>query len=169
MKIIAAALSIIACFSSLAFAEDFKTIDGKEYKDVTVRRVEPDGIVVTTKSGIAKLYFAELPTEVQTRFLGDHASEQELQARLAALQQHEQLLLKQIGEANEAKIHKKRRRAKYLNDMNYMTAQLPALRKEVADVRASMKDVKAQLDAMNILRARQAPPENASPQQAQPR
>jgi len=25
--------------------DDFKTIDGKEYKNVTVSRVEPDGIV----------------------------------------------------------------------------------------------------------------------------
>src|ERR1041385_7204536 len=31
-------------------------------------RVEPDGIVVKTKSGITKIYFAELPKEVQERF-----------------------------------------------------------------------------------------------------
>ena len=31
-------------------------------------RVEPDGIVVKTKSGITKLYFTELPKDVQQRF-----------------------------------------------------------------------------------------------------
>ena len=56
-------------FASLAFSEDFKTIGGKEYKDVTVSRVEPDGIVLKTKSGISKVYFRELPKEVQERFL----------------------------------------------------------------------------------------------------
>jgi hypothetical protein len=43
-------------------------MDGKEYKDATVSRVEPDGIVVKTKSGISKLYFVELPKEVRQRF-----------------------------------------------------------------------------------------------------
>jgi hypothetical protein len=62
------ALFLILCFGSLAFADDFKTIDGKEYKNVTVSRVEPDGIVLKTKSGISKVYFVELPKEVQERF-----------------------------------------------------------------------------------------------------
>jgi hypothetical protein len=62
------ALFLILCFGSLALADDFKTIDGKEYKNVTVSRVEPDGIVLKTKSGISKVYFVELPKEVQERF-----------------------------------------------------------------------------------------------------
>jgi hypothetical protein len=49
-------------------ADDFKMIDGKEYKDATVSRVEPDGIVVKSKSGISKIYFQELPKELQQRF-----------------------------------------------------------------------------------------------------
>jgi hypothetical protein len=36
--------------------------------NVTVSRVEPDGIVVKSKSGITKLYLNELPKEVQQRF-----------------------------------------------------------------------------------------------------
>jgi hypothetical protein len=59
---------LILCFASLAFADDFKAIDGKEYKNVTVTRIEPDGIVVRTKSGISKIYFVELPKDVQERF-----------------------------------------------------------------------------------------------------
>ena len=54
--------------TSLALAEDFKTMEGKEYKGATVTRVEPDGIVVKSKSGISKLYFVELPSDVQRRF-----------------------------------------------------------------------------------------------------
>ncbi|PYJ71234.1 MAG: hypothetical protein DME75_07795, partial [Verrucomicrobia bacterium] len=61
--VILAALSV-----SIALADDFKTTDGKEYKNVNVSRVEPDGIVLKSKSGISKVYFVELPKEVQERF-----------------------------------------------------------------------------------------------------
>src|SRR5439155_6764307 len=63
----------IVCFASFALADDFKTIDGKEYKNVKVSRVEPDGIVVSSKSGISKVYFTELPKEVQEHFHYDAA------------------------------------------------------------------------------------------------
>jgi len=56
-------------FPSLALSEDFKTIKGKEYKDATIIRVEADGIVIRTKAGISKIYFVELPKDVQERFL----------------------------------------------------------------------------------------------------
>ncbi len=69
MKYWKTALSIFAALSaSLALAEDFKTINGKEYKDVTISRVEGDGIVLRTKTGISKVYFVELPKDVQERF-----------------------------------------------------------------------------------------------------
>jgi hypothetical protein len=61
-------LIVVTTSASLALAEDFKTVNGKEYKDVTVSRVEADGIVLRTKSGISKVYFAELPKDVQERF-----------------------------------------------------------------------------------------------------
>src|ERR1700758_2424023 len=59
---------LVLCFASLALAEDFKTISGKEYKNVTVSHVEADGIVIKTKTGISKIYFVELPKDVQERF-----------------------------------------------------------------------------------------------------
>jgi hypothetical protein len=63
------ALAILAALSaSIALADDFKTINGKEYKNAEVSRVEPDGIVLKTKSGITKVYFVELPKELQQRF-----------------------------------------------------------------------------------------------------
>jgi hypothetical protein len=69
-----AAVTILAALcSSLALADDFKTINGKEYKNATVSRVEPDGIVLKSKSGITKVYFTELPKDVQERFHYDSA------------------------------------------------------------------------------------------------
>ena len=62
------ALSIFALSASLTLAEDFKTINGKEYKDATITRVEGDGIVLRTKTGISKVYFVELPRDVQEKF-----------------------------------------------------------------------------------------------------
>ena len=61
-------LILAVLFASLALAEDFKTVTGKVYKDATVTRIEPDGIEVKTKTGISKVYFTELPQEVQQRF-----------------------------------------------------------------------------------------------------
>src|SRR5205809_1615157 len=64
-----ATLAILAALSaSIALADDFKTINGKEYKNAKVSRVEPDGIVLITKSGVSKVYFTELPKAVQERF-----------------------------------------------------------------------------------------------------
>ena len=68
--------NLLAAFfltAAIAFGDDFKTTDGKEYKNVAVSRVEPDGIVLTSSSGISKVYFTELPREVQERFHYDSA------------------------------------------------------------------------------------------------
>ena len=59
---------LVTLSTSIALAEDFKTVSGKEYKDATVTRVEGDGIVLRTKSGISKVYFVELPKDVQEKF-----------------------------------------------------------------------------------------------------
>ena len=58
---------LLSC-AAAALSDDFKTLNGKEFKDATITRVEPDGIVVKTKSGTSKIYFGELPKEVQERF-----------------------------------------------------------------------------------------------------
>jgi chromosome segregation ATPase len=102
------ALAIVAALSaSIALADDFKTSDGKEYKNVTVRRVEPDGIVISSKSVIAKLYFPELPKEVQERFHYDaakgdaYSAEQNAALEQARNQQEE--AMRQKAEATERK------------------------------------------------------------------
>jgi hypothetical protein len=62
-------LSVLILSVSVVLADDFKTVDGKEYKNAQVRYVDFDGIVIeTTNSGVLKIYFSELPREVQERF-----------------------------------------------------------------------------------------------------
>jgi hypothetical protein len=41
-------------------ADDFKTINGKEYKNATISHVEADGIVLRTQSGISKSAYDQL-------------------------------------------------------------------------------------------------------------
>ncbi len=59
---------LIVCLASVVLADDFKTIDGKEYKNATVSRVEPDGIVITFSGGIVKVPFTELSPEIQKKY-----------------------------------------------------------------------------------------------------
>jgi hypothetical protein len=95
---------LILSFTAAAFAEDFTTINGKEYKDATVTRVEPDGIVVKTKSGVTKVYFAELPKDAQERFHYDsekaasYSAEQA--ANYAAYQKQQEETRRQREDAN---------------------------------------------------------------------
>jgi hypothetical protein len=95
---------LILCFTSAALAEDFKTVNGKEYKDATITRVEPDGIVVKTKSGVTKVYFSELPRDVQQRFHYDsekaasYSAEQAL--NYAAYQKQQEETRRQQAEAD---------------------------------------------------------------------
>jgi len=75
---------LILCSTSAAFAEDFKTVNGKEYKDATITRVDPDGVVVKTKSAVTKIYFTELPKDVQEHFHYDSGKAASYSAEQAA-------------------------------------------------------------------------------------
>ena len=94
----------ILCFTSAAAAEDFTTVNGKEYKEATVTRVDPDGIVVKTKSGITKVYFTELPRQVQERFHYDSAKaasySSEQTANYTAYQKQQEETQRQQAEAD---------------------------------------------------------------------
>jgi hypothetical protein len=50
-----------------AGAEDLTTTEGRVYKNVTVRKVEPDGLSISHESGLAKIPFTKLPKEVQKK------------------------------------------------------------------------------------------------------
>jgi len=63
------ALAVLAALStSLALADDFKTTDGKEYKNAKVSRVEPDGIVITFSGETIKIPFTKLSEQVQRKY-----------------------------------------------------------------------------------------------------
>jgi len=47
--------------ASIALADDFKTINGKEYKGGSVSRVETDGIVLDGKSGLLRFISPNYP------------------------------------------------------------------------------------------------------------
>jgi hypothetical protein len=72
-------------------------------QNVKVSRVEPDGIVLRSKSGISKVYFTELPKEVQERFHYDAAKGNtysvEQNANLDALRKQEEEAIRQRQEA----------------------------------------------------------------------
>jgi hypothetical protein len=70
--------------AAAAFSEDFTTVNGKEYKDATVTRIEPDGVVVKTNSGVTKIYFTELPKDVQEHFHYDAGKAASYSAEQAA-------------------------------------------------------------------------------------
>lgn len=187
-------LILAATSVSLALGDDFKTIAGKEYKDATVTRVEPDGILVKYKSGISKLYFVELPKEVQERFHYDpqqataysagqaanyavyqdqqqkqqqdsqhqreaiaaqsaqlqaaYNSSQSLQDRYLVLQQEENALLQQIGEAQKpgpgywgGYNHRK-----LLHHPNSEQSQIPLLKSRLQEVQREKNEVREQLN-----------------------
>jgi hypothetical protein len=68
MKTVKTLMLLTIGITSIALADDFKTVKGKEYKNATVSRIEPDGVVLKYKTGISKVYFTELPKEVRERF-----------------------------------------------------------------------------------------------------
>ena len=98
MKAVKTLTLLTVCVTSITLADDFKTNSGKEYKNATVTQVEADGIVVKTKSGISKLYFVELPKEVQQRF---NYNPQQAAAFASAQATTVQQTNQQIEEANK--------------------------------------------------------------------
>ena len=67
-------ITVFLFFAAIACGEDIHTKSGKEYKDIIVTRIEPDGIVVTHSFGIEKIPFAELSNELQQRYRYDPAA-----------------------------------------------------------------------------------------------
>ena len=81
-------LAVLAMVStSIVVAEDFKTVNGKEYKNAKVSRVEPDGIMIKFHGGIAKIFFVELPPEIQKQYGYDPAAAMQQKARPGQSQQ----------------------------------------------------------------------------------
>lgn len=78
---------LVILFPSVTFADDFKTANGKEYKNCTVTRVEPDGIVIKFSGGIVKIPFTDLSQDLQQKYHYDPAAAASYAAADAAAQQ----------------------------------------------------------------------------------
>ena len=127
---------LILSFISVALADDFKTVSGKEYKNATVSRVEPDGIVLTNKAGISKVYFTELPKDVQERFGYDPRRATDYSAQQSAGFDQ---VRKQQAEAS-------RREAEATQKANQYREQQQSQQNEVRKLQARYDDLQRQED-----------------------
>lgn len=121
-------------FISLALADDFRTLAGKEYKAVTVSRVEPDGIVLTGKTGISKIYFTELPRDVQQRFgydpqkAGNYSAQQSAGLDQARKQQEE--ASRQKAEASQKENQYRAEQQNRQNEVQMLQSRYDELRRQ---------------------------------------
>jgi hypothetical protein len=129
---------LFLCLGLVAFADDFKTITGKEYKNATVSRVEPDGIVLTSKAGISKVYFAELPKDVQERFgydpqkAGDYSGRQN--AALQQIQKQQEETLRQKAEASQKADQYRAEQANRQNQVRMLQDRYDELQRQEDDL-----------------------------------
>src|SRR6476660_7960248 len=89
MKTVKTLTLLTICVASISLADDFTTVDGKEYKNATITRVEPDGVVLKHRSGISKVYFTELPKEVQEQTAQYTARQQAQSIRIPYIEFHD--------------------------------------------------------------------------------
>lgn len=78
--------------------EAFATVHGKAYRDVTIVRVEPDGVTFTHAKGAGRVLFADLPAETRAR-LGYDAKKAEA---------HEKTLAEKRNREREAAIQRQK-------------------------------------------------------------
>jgi hypothetical protein len=109
-------LAIILTLTCTAcHALDITTTKGTTYTNATVTRIEPDGITIKHRLGITKLFFSELPQDVQTsygynpstaRTYNNKAAEQQRQfkARQTAALKNQEKQLEEAQTAEEVKI-----------------------------------------------------------------
>lgn len=78
------AFLLFACFAIAAQAEDLTLTDGTVYKDVTVTKVEPDGLSIRHAIGLAKVPFVKLTKEQREKHGYDEAKAKAYAAAQAA-------------------------------------------------------------------------------------
>jgi hypothetical protein len=143
MKILAL---LVACFVPVAIADDFKTLAGKEYRDVTVSRVEPDGIVLAGKAGVSKVYFAELPKDVQERFgydpqkAGDYSAQQN--AELNQIRKQQEEASRQKAAASQKADQYRAEQAIRQNKVRILQARYAELQKQEDDLLLQVGEAK---------------------------
>jgi chromosome segregation ATPase len=135
MKYWETALAIlVALFASIALADDFKTLDGKEHQNVTVTNQDPCTITVSDKKAgrILRFYFTELRKDVQERF---HYDADKCKEHLAA----------QNAESEEARRWQETLRRKY-EDKNKKEWEGEQWQKWINDLRDRHQSLQQQED-----------------------
>ncbi|MFZ0615695.1 MAG: hypothetical protein WAN16_04520 [Chthoniobacterales bacterium] len=67
-RLLSAIFYFLIVFAGLLQGEEFTTLDGEHYAGATLRRVEPDGVVIAYSDGVKKLQFQKLPPEVCAKY-----------------------------------------------------------------------------------------------------
>ena len=94
-------IAILFATSLSAFSVDITTINGKTYSNVTVQRVEPDGISIKHSAGIIKLFANELPQDIREQYgLTPEAAKRYQAQRSAALQAREEQMRANLAKRN---------------------------------------------------------------------
>jgi Peptidase_C39 like family len=70
LRFISIAFSIlsIGAWSFPAHAEEFTTLDGDHYSNAIIKRVEPDGLLISYPDGVVKLRFKKLPDGIGAKY-----------------------------------------------------------------------------------------------------
>lgn len=70
-----ALVSLPLCVATIRTLQalDITTTAGRTFKNVAISRTEPDGIVIIAPTGVIKLYFHELPANIQKKYGYDRA------------------------------------------------------------------------------------------------
>jgi hypothetical protein len=133
-------------FISVTLADDFKTLAGKEYKDVTVSRVEPDGIVLAGKAGVSKVYFTELPKDVQERFAYDAQKSADYSAQqnagLDQVRKQQEEASRQKAEASQKADQYRVEQATRKNNIRILQARYEELHRQEDDLLVQIGEAK---------------------------
>ena len=67
-RVLSAILCFLIVFARILQGEEFTTLDGELYTGATLKRVEPDGLVIAYSDGIVKLKFKNLSLELCQKY-----------------------------------------------------------------------------------------------------
>jgi Superinfection immunity protein len=86
MRHASAALLIFLAFVSRVLSFDITTLNGNVYHDAHVTAVDPDGLHITHRFGVAKIPFEELPESLRAQYHYDKQKADAYRQQLAARQ-----------------------------------------------------------------------------------
>lgn len=121
--------------ASVASAEDIETLKHEVYKNATVSRVEPDGIVITHAAGIVKIPFAELSEDYKKRFSYDEAAAKKFADDDATKQRQ---LYDRIQQQNAQAAEKQRR----IEEEREVAKKLENAKKELAAAKEKTEQIR---------------------------